>query len=1056
MPDSDSFHDIFFIFHAADADFVHQLDELLADKNVDCQVVEAESGDKKEVRDAILRAYLVAIVLSPESAASQTCNELVQYAVTSSKRLVTLIVDEHIEVDVHPAVAENPYVFFREQDVLEEGAEQLFGLLALDSHIKLHTELLVYASHWQQSESPADLLLPLERVDQARQWLTDGVHRLPKPSQLQVEYIHASRRQKSKPPARTNLSVYQVLALAVLIAVVVVVGSLQNAVASRSATAETAVGLETDIAATQGAALLELATAETANSDVMLADMAANVADSITQIAQTDATAVPTEVPASADMDLIDSAEQALEAGAADLALALALAASESPDDPGRVYRLLNRAAALSPALVLDDAALLRFHPAEREFALIPRTSNRVMVYDMAARTLKYEWADHETDVVALAYSPDGKYLVTAAQDGEIAVRSGANELHRLRHEGGAAAIAMYPDGRRMVTAGGAPLLTVWDLASGEELASYAAEEEWRVDDLLVTADGSRIIAWSNDENAMRQWSAETLDALEDEAHYRGNDPDGRIGFSGGRALPAYPGDPHTGELVFWDLASAQPVSRLTDGFNWSILDGSGVSAATDSLLDIAFRDDLALLVVGNADLGSRAVLVDVNEGTVLDSYENGIATADFVDSQTVLSATEDGRLVLWSSANGKPLREIGAAPRPLREVMLHAKGDAALGLADDGTAYLWLIAPPPGLLQVLSDAEDGTALNRSGAAVLLVNQDGAALQNIDRGESILTLADGRLARMNENGSHFAVRDENSIRVYDAVSGAEERAWTIERDDIQDLTLAPAGDAVLIHTRSDRLWLLHSESDDARRLPMDDLGAALLTRFAADGRRLMTLHAQSLVVRETADAAARQGYRLGLTADAADMAFSIDGDRLYFFAQLEDNLAGLTVFSLTDDSMNHYAFVDVQYGELTPDGEHLLLASSDHSIRIIDTADGTAAARLAGHQAAIRKLHYQAAYNRLLSADDNGSLMVWDVEAGAIDQQYVHRQAALDFSFRHDSQRILTRDSGGVYRLWQIESLPELIGRIQANYRPRELTCAEREQHQLPPLCERQ
>lgn len=1069
--------DISFIYHPADLRFVRRIDARMTAKDVDCQVSEAELGKtdegKTKLKADILRSHLVAIVLSPQSAASQTCGELIQYAVSSGKRLVTLIVDENIEVDVHPAIAENPYIFFRQQDVLEDGIQKLLELAVANQHIRLHTELLVYASRWHQNKRADSLLLPPTRVDQARQWLADGANRLPKPSPLQVEYIHASRRQK--PAAKRNLSVYQMLAVAVLIGIAVVIGLLQNAVASRPTATETAVTITAASAGTQAAP----ATAETASAAV-LADIAASVADSLTQTSHVNppADAAPSITPQTeaAQPDapsLILAAEQALETGAADLALTLALAASESPDDPDHAHRILRRAAALSPVLTLNDVSSLRFHPTRDEFAVIPRASDRALVYDLAARAVKRELTDHEAALVILEYSRDGQFLITAAQDGELVIRSGASGalLHRRRrHQDSVTATAMYPDGKRMVTAGGNPLLAVWDLTTGEELASYSAAESDAPspNDLLVTADGSRIIAWSNLDGkpVMTQWSADTLDLLTADAGepvYRGYDSDGQIAWSGGRALPAYAGDPNAGDVIFWDLTAAQPQTRLTDGFNWSLLAGGDIAAATDSLLFIAFQDDSALLGVRSSAGEQRAVWVDVNDGTVRRSYENGIAariaSADFISPQTILSVADDNRLVLWSSEDGRLMREIGSAPRPLQKITVNAAGDAVIGQTNDGAAYLWPLAEdPPSLRQTFPNAVTAAAFSQSGEALLIVSDGAAALQNADDQENIVAFSDSRLARMNPSGTHIVIHTENSIAVHDAASGLEQAAWEIDLDDIHDLALAPTGDYVLA-IGADELWLFQPESGEPQPLQTPGQGPARMVRFAPDGSLLMTLHAERAILWETADASPRQAYPLGLTADFPlrqrfHMVFSPAADKLYFFARLDKGLAGLTVFSLNDGAAVRHAFVAVQHGELTPDGEHLLLAFSDHSIQIIDTASGAALSRLIGHQDAIRRLHYQKETNRLLSAGDEGFLLLWDVEAEAIDQQYVHPNAVADFSFSGDGGRILSRDSAGVYRLWDVESLPELIDRIQSAFSLRELTCAERQQYRVPPLCE--
>ena len=165
--------------------------------------------------------------------------------------------------------------------------------------------------------------------------------------------------------------------------------------------------------------------------------------------------------------------------------------------------------------------------------------------------------------------------------------------------------------------------------------------------------------------SVMAQWSADSLDLLSGDSGgrvYRAVDERGEIGYSGGSSLPAYPGDPNTGDLVFWDLGSSEQQARLTDGFNWSFLSGESLAAGTDDLLFVAFYEDIALVVVDNSESGQRASLVDVASGSLRRRFEGEIAsivtTAKFLDAETILSATSDSRVLLWSSSDGRLIRE--------------------------------------------------------------------------------------------------------------------------------------------------------------------------------------------------------------------------------------------------------------------------------------------------------------------------------------------------------------------------------------------------------------
>ena len=109
--------------------------------------------------------------------------------------------------------------------------------------------------------------------------------------------------------------------------------------------------------------------------------------------------------------------------------------------------------------------------------------------------------------------------------------------------------------------------------------------------------------------------------------------------------------------------------------------------------------------------------------------------------------------------------------------------------------------------------------------------------------------------------------------------------------------------------------------------------------------------------------------------------------------------------------------------------------------------------RLVGHSETVRKVVYQPKLNTLLSGSNDNTLIVWDVEENTIAHQYRHPADVIDISVSEDGGRILSLANDDVYRLWERESLAELINRIQATFTLRELTCIEREQYNILPLC---
>ena len=167
------FHDIFCIYHPADIEFVRRLAAQMRATGINCWFDDSDFGklsaQSAQLKGGILRAYTVAVVLSQSSAESQLCNELIQHAVSHSKRIVTLIREDDISVEVHPAIVDSPYLYFRDEDDLVARIEQLRPQLEVDGDLRLHTELLVAADAWRAGGRKQQDLLPAHRWDEARQ-----------------------------------------------------------------------------------------------------------------------------------------------------------------------------------------------------------------------------------------------------------------------------------------------------------------------------------------------------------------------------------------------------------------------------------------------------------------------------------------------------------------------------------------------------------------------------------------------------------------------------------------------------------------------------------------------------------------------------------------------------------------------------------------------------------------------------------------------------------------------------------------------------------------------
>ena len=111
----------------------------------------------------------------------------------------------------------------------------------------------------------------------------------------------------------------------------------------------------------------------------------------------------------------------------------------------------------------------------------------------------------HESRVNAVAFSPDGRYLVTANRDGTTRVREmgSGREIARMIHGVVPEAVAFSPDGRYLATASKDHIAGVWEAVSGQQVARVTHENV--VNTVIFSPDG-RYLATASKDHTARVW----------------------------------------------------------------------------------------------------------------------------------------------------------------------------------------------------------------------------------------------------------------------------------------------------------------------------------------------------------------------------------------------------------------------------------------------------------------------------------------------------------------------------------------------------------------------
>ncbi|MEV1000943.1 AAA family ATPase [Nonomuraea sp. NPDC050202] len=310
-----------------------------------------------------------------------------------------------------------------------------------------------------------------------------------------------------------------------------------------------------------------------------------------------------------------------------------------------------------------------------------------VRFYDVATRRELGPPLKHDDVVSALAYSPDGKTLVTGDFTGVVRQWDAAThrprgpDLGRPDHGRERANIvrrvAFTRDGARLAVAAG-KAVRLWDTATSRPLGGPIARQREPILDLGFSPDAKTLATVSYD-NAARLWnvaSGEQTAVIMDRT--AGFDsiafsPDGTRIATGGR----------TGRTVLWDTASRQRLVALQDN-NMSVErvafspDGKLLAAASgDGLVRLA--DPQVHLQIGRPIPAGGAVALSPDGRTVA-TGDSGIKSPD---------------VHLWDAATqrplGPPLRSRGARGS-VTEIAFSPDGRTLLTSAMDGLR-LWDLA---------------------------------------------------------------------------------------------------------------------------------------------------------------------------------------------------------------------------------------------------------------------------------------------------------------------------------------------------------------------------
>jgi WD40 repeat protein/serine/threonine protein kinase len=637
---------------------------------------------------------------------------------------------------------------------------------------------------------------------------------------------------------------------------------------------------------------------------------------------------------------------------------------------------------------------------------------HRARIAAVLAQTprLVHLW-QHDHEVLHVAFSPDGRRIVTASRDHTARVwdvRTGEAVSPPLRHGHLVWKAAFSPDGRRVVTASHDRTARVWQASGGQAVSPPLLHHD-PVVDASFSPDGRWVVTASWDGTA-RLWDAATgaprTGPLKHASWLY------TVSFSpDGRHVVTASND-HTAQV--WDAATGKPTAP-------PLRHGAAVRSA-------AFSPDGRQVVTASEDRTARRWDAATSQpaGPPLKHGDRVLHAVFSPDGRYVSTGSSDTTARVWDAATGRAVTAPMKHRNSVHSAYFSPDGRYVVTASNDHTARVWeaatgeAVTPPLRHSWLVSSA----CFSPDGRRVVTASADWTVRmwEIAGRGESPLTVRHGQdvsCAAFSPDGRSLVTASEDgTARVWDALSGKPVTGPLRHDAAVRHACFSADGRRVL--TASDdstaRVW----DAATGRALipPLRHLGGVVQAAFSPEGNRVLTASADGTAQVWEAHTGARLGPRLQHRERLFTAAFSADGRRVVTAsgdetARVWDAATGAP----RTPPLQHQG--PVEAASFSPDGRRVVTASADYSARVWDAATGKPLTGPLRHGAGVAAASFSPDGRRVVTGSRQGTARVWDAATGdPVTPLLNHGRGQIRVAFSPDGRRLAT--GGGTYdaRLW--------------------------------------
>jgi WD40 repeat protein len=715
--------------------------------------------------------------------------------------------------------------------------------------------------------------------------------------------------------------------------------------------------------------------------------------------------------------------------------------------------RGLLRAAAVAAVIIAAIAALALFATRERNAAEQARAE--ALSRELAANAIVQLPQDPELSVLlaieALRVAP-----TTQAED---ALRQSLPESHvqavMRGHTDAVSSAAFSPDGKWVVTASFDRTARVWDASTGRSVAELRGHTNW-VYCATFSPDSRLVVTASKDDPVARVLEATTGQCLvqlrghSGPVNWVGFSPDGRMivttsddstarvwEIGTGKELAVLRG--HHGAV--WGAAFSPDGQRIvTGGIDktgrvWSTRDWQNVARLrgdTEIGGMVNFSPDGQLVATLSGD---TVHMWNANTGfhlTELRGHIGKVVTAAFSpDSQLMVTGGYDGTARVWEARTGRGLKELRGHTSKVVSVAFSPNGRLALTSSWDGTSRIWEVSTGQtwkelhghmsgrGLAGKAAFSPDGKWAVTSGgyeARVWVVIRDDVATELRGHTDQVMG------ATFSPNGKLVAsASKDRTARIWDARTGFILKELRGHTDWIRSAEYSPDG-KLLVTASADktaRVW----EVDTGRGLQelRGHTNRVWSAAFSPDGRHVVTASEDGTAQIWEASAGRSIVELRGHTDRVDNAKFSPDGR--FVVTASWDKTARIWEASTGRSLIVLRGHTDrVSGSAFSSDGKWVVTGSYDSAARVWEASTGRSVRELRGHKAYVTSVAFSPDGQFVVAASVDGTARVWETSTGqSVTRIHGHTDEVWSAAFSPDGKYIVTGSYDKTARIYACE-----------------------------------